>query len=111
MVAITPDGAIYPCDMTDYKDMAIGSIFQGDLSEIVARASREHGFFRANLNALCAACPWYFYCRGGCTSGIRVARGDITGVDHYDCASSQRLYPELVRLVVEEPMVADAIAY
>lgn len=104
MIAIDQEGLIFPCDITDYKEEAVGSVHEGeDLVEMLAKAHRERDFFHEKKSAQCASCPWWFFCKGGCTTAIKYKHGKVTGVDSLECLSNRAMYPALAALILEEP--------
>ncbi len=104
MVAFDMDGRIFPCDITDYKEEAIGSIYDGEeLIALLEKAHKEKDFFAEKTSELCNDCPWWFYCKGGCTTAIKYKKGHVSGVDSAECISNRTLYPELVNLILDEP--------
>ena len=106
MIAIDQEGRIFPCDITDYKEEAVGSVHDGkDLVELLEKAHNKSDFFNEKSSERCKNCPWWFYCKGGCTTAIKYKKGKVSGVDSLECVSNRAAYPELVRVILEEPDV------
>jgi uncharacterized protein len=104
MIAFDMEGRIFPCDITDYKEESIGSIFDGEeLINLLEKAHKEKDFFSVRETELCSECPWWFFCKGGCTTAIKYKNGHVSGVDVSECVSNRTLYPELVDLILNEP--------
>ncbi len=104
MIAFDMDGRIFPCDITDYKEEAVGSIFDGkELITLLEKAHKEKDFFSEKTSELCNDCSWWFFCKGGCTTAIKYKKGVVKGVDAAECVSNRTLYPELVKLILNEP--------
>ena len=107
MVSFDMDGGIYPCELTDWPEERLGSVDgEQGLAEMVAAAA-EHPYFREKRKEACADCPWWYYCRGGCTSAVKYVRPQIEGVDEQECAMNQTLYPLLTRLLLQRPEEID----
>ena len=88
----------------DYKEEAVGSIYDGEqLITLLENAHKEKDFFSEKTSELCNDCPWWFFCKGGCTTAIKYKKGTVTGVDAAECGSNRTLYPELVKLILNEP--------
>ena len=112
LVSINGKGEIHTCDLTDAGDEPFGTIHDGrDLAEILDTASASHPFFRPRGGPGCAKCPWHCFCRGGCKSSMRFARGGYTGeVDPHECAINNVLYPEIIRLSLLDPDLVASLA-
>jgi uncharacterized protein len=108
MIAIDQQGMIFPCDITDYKEESVGSVHEGeDLVEMLEKAHQTSDFFALKKSERCSTCPWWFFCKGGCTTAIKYKKGKVNGVDSLECLSNRAMYPALVDLVLNEP---DAVA-
>lgn len=104
MIAFDQDGRIYPCDVTDYKEEAIGSVHaENDLLELVEKAKATKDFFNKKQCDDCANCPYHFFCKGGCTTAIKYKSGKVEGVDHQECIANQSLYRKLIDLILTHP--------
>jgi len=105
MIAFDQDGLIFPCDVTDYKDEAIGSVHDRlDLITLVneAKESNRDFFNRKHIDE-CDTCPFWFYCKGGCTTAIKYKKGCVEGVDNQECIANKTLYPGLIELILTDP--------
>lgn len=105
MIAFDQDGLIYPCDVTDYKEESIGSVHdRQDLITLVndAKASKRDFFNKKHIDD-CDSCPFWFYCKGGCTTAIKYKKGCVEGVDNQECLANKTLYPELINLILTDP--------
>lgn len=67
MIAFDQDGRIYPCDITDYREEAIGDVHTGDdLIELLRKAKRQNrDFFVKKHSKDCDQCPFWFFCKHG----------------------------------------------
>lgn len=112
LVSINGKGEIHTCDLTDAGDEPFGTIHDGrDLTEILEAAAASHPFFSPRGGPACGKCPWHFFCRGGCKSSMRFARGGYTGeIDPHECAINHVLYPEIIRLFLLEPELVASLA-
>lgn len=98
-------GDIFPCEMTDFTEERVGNIQdQIDLQQLIQ--SYHSNIFGIERKAeICNECPWWFYCRGGCTS--RVYYSGMTGIDEVACRVNQTLYPLIADLIVMKPELVD----
>jgi uncharacterized protein len=104
MIAIDQDGLIFPCDMTDYKEEAVGSVHDGvELVEMLENARKQSDFFLTKESEECKSCPWWFFCKGGCTTAIKYKNGKVAGIDNLECVSNQAMYPALVDMILNDP--------
>lgn len=105
MIAFDQDGRIYPCDVTDYKEESIGDVHtSGDLIELVRTAKRQkRDFFARKYSNDCDRCPFWFFCKGGCTTAIKYKLGKVEGVDHQECLANLSLYPRLINIILTNP--------
>ena len=106
MIAFDQQGLIYPCDVTDYKEEAIGDVHEKkDLLRLVETAKNSRDFFNPKHSGECDSCPFHFYCKGGCTTAIKYKLGRVEGVDKQECRANRTLYPELIHLILSAPDV------
>jgi uncharacterized protein len=110
MVAFDEKGKIYPCDVIDCPDLAIGSISDRDLTEVIARAQSLHPFFQRSCHPRCITCPWRAFCNGGCPSSVWYRKGTVSDIDDYECASSRAIYPVLLDLIACDQPTAEQLA-
>lgn len=105
MIAFDQEGRIYPCDVTDYKEESIGDVHtDGDLIELVRTAKRQkRDFFAKKHSKDCDQCPFWFFCKGGCTTAIKYKLGKVEGVDHQECLANLSLYPRLIDIILTNP--------
>jgi uncharacterized protein len=109
MIGFDQKGNIYPCDLTDFPEFRIGSIDNGDLIEQIKSKKDCNEFFNKKDSELCNDCPWWFYCKGGCTSSLKYRNNKIDGVDEFECEANRSLYPQLLKLIVEEPEIVEKL--
>lgn len=103
MISFDAVGNIYPCEMTDYDDVRMGSIYDDkDLVKLIKRNAGQKYFAEKNL-LKCKDCPFLFYCRGGCTSAIIYKKGVVEGIDEEQCIMNKIMYPKLIEKILDEP--------
>ncbi len=101
ILSFDQQGQIFPCEMTDYAEEKLGSIYDGlTLSELM-QAKESSVFHRERKAEQCDGCPWWSYCRGGCTSRVHYA--GQSGIDEVACAINRVLYPRIAELMVSQP--------
>lgn len=110
MIVIDKTGGIYPCELTDYKEMSFGTIYEApDLISLLKRKSEEGGFFEKKCASECKDCPWYFYCRGGCTVRMINSGKRAPEIDEIECAVNCALYPKIIELILTDTELAYTI--
>ncbi len=107
LLSIDMSGNIYPCEMTDYKNVKIGSIYEeGKLSsnsyliKQINRSKKTNIYFQEKLNDECKNCPWHYYCQGGCTSRIIYSNGKMK-YDEVECELNKILYPRIIEQILK----------
>lgn len=108
MIVFGGDGRIYPCELTDYPEESIGSIYDGiPLRQMIADAVENRAFFMEKKISVCGECPWYVYCQGGCTIHCMSLGKKAPEIDTIECAVNRALYPEMIRMVLEKPDIVN----
>lgn len=103
MIAINKNGDIFPCDVTDFPEERLGNISKDrDLIALLEKSAREKPYFKEKKGAECGMCPWWHYCRGGCTVHMKCA-AEEQDVDIIECTINRNLYPQLIALILQEP--------
>lgn len=104
MIVFDYKGDIYPCDVTDYEEEKIGNIDSGEgLVELVSEAMKHNNYFIEKREEKCNTCPWYCYCKGGCTVHVKTQNENPPKTDMIECSVNQMLYPLLVEQILEHP--------
>ena len=87
--------------MTDFEEEKIGSIDSGmHLDEMIENAVIKNKFFEQKKDSKCKSCPWWCYCKGGCTSRNRY--NGISGKpDESECAFNRTIYPRIVEGILD----------
>jgi uncharacterized protein len=110
LITFDMDGNIFPCDVTDFPEEKIGSIYDGrSLGEIVKDAVKKNSYFAPKMSELCLDCPWRCYCQGGCTVHIKSSGEHMSKVDMIHCSTNRELYPQLVQLILQKPNVVNLL--
>lgn len=110
MVVLGMNGDIYPCELTDSHEWAVGSINDGKpLVSLLTEASHNSPFYKIKRKDMCNECPWYFFCRGGCTVRCISSKG-TSSIDEIECASNRVLYPEIVRMALSDMHILEMLA-
>ncbi|WP_298268781.1 GeoRSP system SPASM domain protein [Geobacter sp.] len=79
MIAIAPDGGVYPCPTLPLR---LGEIGSASLREIVASAAKREVRRRLlEAPAACEECGELAECRGGCRGRAYVMQGSLEGAD------------------------------
>ena len=47
------------------------------------------------INKECNTCPWYYYCKGGCTSRILYSKGKMK-YDEVECEFNKVIYERII---------------
>ena len=102
IISIDSKGDIYPCEMMDYSMVKLGSIYHDDklddntsLIKQISEAKKKNIYFKKKVNKECNSCPWYYYCKGGCTSRILYSNGVMT-YDEVECEFNKVIYTRIV---------------
>ena len=108
IISFDSKGNIYPCEMIDYEDVKIGSIYHDDtisdnksLIEQVSIAKKNNIYFKKKEHKECDNCPWYYYCKGGCTSRILYSKGKMK-YDEVECEFNKVIYERLVNDILDD---------
>lgn len=107
LISIDMNGNIYPCEMMDYKEVKIGSIYQdnkltgnNELINQISNAEKNNIYFSKKVNKECHNCPWYYYCKGGCTSRILYTNGKMK-YDEIECEFNKVIYEKIIDKILK----------
>lgn len=96
MISFDQAGNIFPCEMMDFPEEKIGSVYDGrPLEEQIGKAMKKNRFFLSKKQEKCNQCPWWCYCGGGCSSRNRYLDHDGQ-IDEVECALNRVIYPRLI---------------
>ena len=103
MVVFDMNGGIYPCELTDYKEQKIGTIYENpDLPMLLLERKNTSLFYSKKFQDKCGECPWYFFCRGGCTVRMMNSGSKVPDIDEIECAVNTVLYPKIIELILND---------
>lgn len=101
MVSFDQNGNIFPCEMIDFPEEKIGSVYDdADLNRQVEAAIEKNRFFLPKKDKRCEGCPWLYYCQGGCSSRNRYLNRDGR-IDRVECCLNQVMYPRLIEYILD----------
>lgn len=104
MVSFDSYGNIFPCEMVDFPDEKLGDIFNNQpLHEMIERAIIEKDYFSDKYDTKCDKCPWWSYCKGGCSTSLKYQGCAPNTIDKSECSFNIALYSAIVKLIVEHP--------
>lgn len=101
MISFDQAGNIFPCEMVDFSEEKIGSIYdEKPLADQVRLAMGRNSFFLPKIGEECRNCPWWCYCGGGCSSRNRYLNRDGQ-VDKVECALNRVIYSKLIEGILK----------
>ena len=96
IISFDMDGNIFPCELIDHPQMCIGSIYSDkSLKELLNSSSLTDRFYKKHKKE-CDTCPWWFFCKGGCSSKVYYSSTSEC-VDENECILNQTIYPYIVK--------------
>lgn len=105
IVSFDQYGNIFPCEMIDFPEEKIGSIYEKeDLNQQVERAMEKNRFFLPKKDERCKGCPWLYYCQGGCSSRNRYLNRDGQ-IDRVECCLNRVMYPRLIEYILDTGII------
>lgn len=108
MITIDMKGNIFPCDVTDYQEEKIGSIYSDKkLVDLIREAIDSKPYFKEKTSDRCVDCPWHWFCRGGCTVHMKCC--EYEEVDEIECSVNRVVYPKIIELILAEPEIVNSI--
>ena len=100
IISIDRNGDIFPCEMIDFQEEKIGSIYENEqLEDQIKKSISDHLFFKPKKDEECQKCPWWCYCGGGCSSRNRYAGRDGC-IDKVECKLNKTIYPRLIEAIL-----------
>ncbi len=96
-LSVGADGAVYPCHMLHYPELAVGNIFSDD-AQYIANALRSHKLANMSVRDIeaCRPCAYQHVCGGGCRARAYAEAGSLAAADPY-CAMTREFYRCLER--------------
>lgn len=112
MLTLDYQGDIYPCDVSDYPEERLGNIADNDnLVELIENSMNSHPYFLIKKEKKCNDCPWYCYCRGGCTVHVKTQGENPPKTDYIECSINHALYPRLIEMILSKPEVINKLLH
>ena len=104
MLSFGRDGGIYPCELTQNPELKICSLEDKDLIMNIKKNLESNPYFTPKVSDECMNCPWYAYCKGGCTSSALYKNLPLGSIDNLECKLNKVLYGELVNMILNDPL-------
>ncbi|WP_415930254.1 radical SAM protein [Zhenpiania hominis] len=106
MITFDINGNIFPCDVTDYQEEKMGSIYsKKNLKEIIHKCIKNNAYFAEKKEEKCDVCPWWYFCRGGCSVHVKSLGKKLPTTDDIECAINSVTYPIIVDLLLNKPQI------
>lgn len=89
----------------------IGNIYDGeDLEELIEKACNSKPYFKPKEDKKCDSCPYFYFCRGGCTASAMSYNKKPGEIDDMTCRFNLEIYPLIIELILnDEQMVKKLI--
>ncbi|MCD7951296.1 MAG: radical SAM protein [Erysipelotrichaceae bacterium] len=101
MLAFDYKGDIYPCEVIDFPELKIGSVYDKELLEIqLQKAYQNNVYFDKHTEQKCQKCPWLIFCQGGCTS--RQFYCQQKSCDEVTCLINRKIYPAIIENILAD---------
>lgn len=101
MVSFDYKGDIFPCEMIDFPEEKIASIYDGMSLDIqIENAILNNSFFESKKADKCNECCWWYFCGGGCSSRNQYL-GKNGQVDETECLINGIVYPRLIEWILD----------
>lgn len=101
IISFDKNGDIFPCEMTDFVDERIATVNNPDLIGQIAESRQNNKYFLEKYCENCKDCPWWPYCRGGCSSRVKYM-GKCGQIDEIECSINRTIYPLACDLIVRD---------
>lgn len=109
-VSFDREGNIYPCEMIGRLEMKIGNVSENlDLTDLIVAAHKSNPYYATRKVDSCVACPFFYYCRGGCKACSLAYGKKAEEIDDIECEINKALYPMLIELILDNPKLAEKI--
>ena len=89
---IAPNGDVYPCMLTKYKELKLGNVRETSIQTIYKESDVLHELFFWNVDNIttCSTCWNRYYCGGGCRGSAFAHHGTIYDNDPYQCTARKK---------------------
>ena len=109
-ISFSQDGNIYPCEMIGSEINCLGNIYDGnDLADLIDKALTTKPYFKEKKNEKCDSCPYYTFCKGGCTASAMAYNKKSGEIDDVECNFNLAIYPLIIELILKEPELAEKL--
>ena len=110
-VSFSQEGNIYPCELIGNETNCLGNIYNDkDLSEMVNEGIETKPYFKEKHNKKCDTCPYYYFCKGGCTASAMAYKKGCGEVDEMECNFNLAIYPMIIEYILKEPDIVEKLA-
>lgn len=98
-VLIAPNGDVYPCMLTRYKELKLGNLRETSMKSIYEHSELLQELFTWDVTdfAPCCDCWNRYYCGGGCRGCAFAYRGTIYTNDPYSCDARKKFARDLLK--------------
>lgn len=106
---IAPNGDVYPCMLTKFKELKLGNVRESSIHSIYENSDLLHELFACTVDKIepCNTCWNRYYCGGGCRGCAFAYHGTIYKNDLYQCAARKKFAKELLKR--GHPAIRDAL--
>lgn len=96
---IAPNGDVYPCMLTKYKELRLGNVRETSIRSLYEHSDLLHELFECTVDNIepCSTCWNRYYCGGGCRGCAFAYHGTIYKNDLYQCAARKKFARELLK--------------
>ena len=103
-VSFSQEGNIYPCELIGNEINCIGNIDEDkDLVELIENAINSKPYFKEKTSNKCKKCPYYVFCKGGCTASAMSYNKKPGEIDDMECNFNLAIYPLIIETLLKEP--------
>lgn len=109
-VSFSQDGNIYPCELIGDEENCIGNINEDkDLAELIENAINSKPYFKEKNSSKCEKCPYYTFCKGGCTASAISYNKKPGEIDDMECNFNLAIYPLIIEALLKEPEIIEML--
>ncbi len=109
-VSFSQEGNIYPCELIGSEVNCIGNVNDGkDLVELIENASKSKPYFKPKKDEKCNKCPYFYFCRGGCTASAMSYNKKPGEIDDMTCRFNLEIYPMIIELILNDPQMVEKL--
>lgn len=96
---ICPNGDVYPCMLTKYKELKLGNLKKESFRSIYKNSEVLHELFQVTVDDIekCNSCWNRYYCGGGCRGCAFAYHGTIYKWDPYQCEGERKFARALLK--------------